>query len=162
MYEGTSLRMSPIEQRVHNFLSILRHCQRLGMAVERADERGLTLKLPYSDAIVGNPVTGVVHGGAITTLMDTCCGISTVCFLPEFEICPTLDLRIDYMHPATPGKSIYGFAECYRLTSTIIFTRGVAYHDTPEEPIAHVVGTFMRMGKPGRNGMLATIDGGAA
>lgn len=139
--------MSEIELRARNFLSALRHCQHLQMTVEHADEQGLIIKLPYSDAIVGNPVTGVIHGGAITTLMDTCCGISTVCYLPEFEICPTLDLRIDYMHPAAPGKAIFGFAECYRVTPAVIFTRGVAYQDDRSEPIAHVVGTFMRMGK---------------
>tara|TARA_B100000674_G_scaffold152135_1_gene121250 strand:- start:1159 stop:1626 length:468 start_codon:yes stop_codon:yes gene_type:complete len=139
--------MSEIELRARNFLSVLRHCQHLQMTVERADEDGLVLRLPYSDQIVGNPVTGVIHGGAITTLMDTCCGISTVCYLPEFEICPTLDLRIDYMHPAEPGKQIFGFAECYRVTPTVIFTRGIAYQDDREQPIAHVVGTFMRMGK---------------
>ncbi|WP_185268075.1 PaaI family thioesterase [Halopseudomonas xiamenensis] len=136
-----------IEQRARNFLSVLRHCQVLGMTVEQADESGLVIKLPYSEFIVGNPVTGVVHGGAITTLMDSCCGISTVCYLDEFEICPTLDLRIDYMHPAEPGVPIFGFAECYRVTPTIIFTRGVAYQNSREEPLAHVVGTFMRMGK---------------
>ncbi len=139
--------MSEIELRARNFLSVLRHCQHLQMTVERADEDGLVLRLPYSDQIVGNPVTGVIHGGAITTLMDTCCGISTVCYLPEFEICPPLDLRIDYMHPAEPGKPIFGFAECYRVTPTVIFTRGIAYQDDREQPIAHVVGTFMRMGK---------------
>lgn len=135
-----------IEQRAESFLSVLRHCQLLGMTVEQADEKGLTLKLPYSEQIVGNPVTGVVHGGAITTLLDTCCGISTVCYLDDFEICPTLDLRIDYMSPAEPGKPIYGFAECYRVTSTVIFTRGFAYQDRRDEPLAHVVGAFMRMG----------------
>ncbi|PKM04788.1 MAG: thioesterase [Gammaproteobacteria bacterium HGW-Gammaproteobacteria-6] len=155
--------MSNIEERARSFLSVLRHCQTLGMSVERADEGGLLLKLPYSPGIIGNPVTGVVHGGAITTLMDTCCGISTVCYLPEFEICPTLDLRIDYMHPAKPGKTIYGFAECYRVTQTVIFTRGIAFQDNRDEPIAHVVGTFMRMGKPTASGQLArTIDGDKA
>lgn len=134
-------------QRAERFLSALRHCQVLGMKVESATERGLTLRLPYSEKIIGNPETGVIHGGAITTLMDTTCGISTVCFLPDFEVCPTLDLRIDYMHPADPRKDIFGFAECYRVTPTVIFTRGIAYQDDPEQPIAHAVGTFMRMGK---------------
>ena len=67
--------------------------------------------------------------------------------LPEFEICPTLDLRIDHMHAAEPGKDVYGFAECYRVTPNVIFTRGYAYQDDPSQPIAHVVGAFMRMGK---------------
>lgn len=136
-----------IRQRAEQFLSMLRHCQALGMRVHQAASSGLTLCLPYSPQIVGNPDTGGVHGGAITTLMDTTCGISTVCVLPEFEICPTLDLRIDYMHAAEPDKDIYGFAECYRVTPTVIFTRGVAYQDDPQQPIAHVVGAFMRMGK---------------
>ncbi|MEH6500917.1 MAG: PaaI family thioesterase [Pseudoalteromonas distincta] len=155
--------MNNVHERARSFLSVLRHCQMLGMTVEQADEQGLIIKLPYSAAIIGNPVSGVVHGGAITTLMDTCCGISTVCYLPEFEICPTLDLRIDYMHPAEPGKAIYGFAECYRITPTVIFTRGVAYQDDREQPIAHVVGTFMRMGKPDAKGQLSRkIDGEAS
>ncbi|WP_171499632.1 PaaI family thioesterase, partial [Acinetobacter guerrae] len=91
---------------------------------------------------------------------DTTCGISTVCVLPSFEICPTLDLRIDYMHPAEPNKDVYGFAECYRVTPNVIFTRGYAYQDDPEQPIAHVVGAFMRMGKAigGKTGK----SGGAA
>jgi uncharacterized protein (TIGR00369 family) len=139
---------SPILERAQRFLSVLRHCQVLGMGVHSAAPEGLILRLPYSPQIVGNPDTGVIHGGAITTLMDTTCGISTVCVLPEFEICPTLDLRIDYMRPAEPNKDVFGFAECYRVTENIIFTRGYAYQDNPDEPIAHVVGAFMRMGKP--------------
>ncbi len=51
------------------------------------------------------------------------------------------------MHPAEPGHDIFGFAECYRVTPTVIFTRGVAYQRDINEPIAHAVGTFMRMGK---------------
>lgn len=152
---------NPLLERAHRFLSALRHCQLLGISAHAADASGLTLRLPYSEAIVGNPETGVIHGGAITTLMDTTCGISTVCVLPQFEICPTLDLRIDYMHPAQPHKDVYGFAECYRVTPNIIFTRGYAYQDDPSEPIAHVVGTFMRMGKAVSAGSVKRdVDGG--
>jgi uncharacterized protein (TIGR00369 family) len=154
--------MGSIEERARSFLGVLRHCKVLNLSVEQADESGLLLRLPYDRRIVGNPVTGVVHGGAITTLMDTCCGISTVCFLPAFEICPTLDLRVDYMRPAEPDRDIFGFAECYRITPTVIFTRGVAYQRSREEPIAHVVGAFMRMGQPdGKGGIVREIDGGA-
>lgn len=136
-----------ILEQAQRFLAALRHCQVLGLQVHDASPLGLTLRLPYSRQIVADPESGVIHGGAITTLMDTTCGISTVCALAEFEVCPTLDLRIDYMHPAEPNKDVFGFAECYRVTPNIIFTRGYAYQDDPAQPIAHVVGTFMRMGK---------------
>ncbi|MGP6433755.1 MULTISPECIES: PaaI family thioesterase [Pseudomonas] len=152
---------NPVFERATRFLSALRHCQVLGLKVHSASSEGLTVVLPYSEQIVGNPLTGVIHGGAITSLMDTACGMSTLCVLPEFEVCPTLDLRIDYMHAAEPHKDVYGFAQCYRVTTDVIFARGFAYQDDPEQPIAHVVGTFMRMGKglKGTKGFGGAIKG---
>ncbi len=137
----------PVFERAARFLSALKHCQVLGLKLHSASHEGLTVVLPYSPQIVGNPLTGVIHGGALTTLMDTACGMSTLCVLPQFEVCPTLDLRIDYMHAAEPGKDVYGFAQCYRVTPDVIFARGFAYQDDPEQPVAHVMGTFMRLGQ---------------
>ncbi len=148
--------------RAERFLSVLRHCQKLGMRVHHADADGMTLQLPYSPQIVGNPENGTVHGGVLTTLMDTTCGMATLCVLPEFEVCPTLDLRIDYMRVGEPDKDIFGFAQCYRVTRDVIFTRGFAYQDDPDQPIAQVVGTFMRLGKSIKVGVgapLATLGG---
>ena len=133
---------SPVLERAQRFLSALRHCQVLGMQVQAASAEGLTLRLPYSQHIVGNPDSGVIHGGAITTLMDTTCGISTVCVLPEFEICPTLDLRIDYMRAATPGQRITARAECYHMTRSVAFLRAVALDEDEANPVAAATGAF--------------------
>lgn len=138
---------STLMAMAERFLSALKHCQLLQMRVVQTNADGMTLVLPWSAAIVGNPQTGAVHGGALTTLMDTTCGMATLCVLPRFEVCPTLDLRIDYMHPAKAGKDIYGHAQCYRVTRDVIFTRGTAYQDDPAQPICQVVGTFMRLGQ---------------
>ena len=154
---------TPLMAMAERFLSALKHCQVLQMRVHHADADGMTLVLPWSPAIVGNPQNGAVHGGVLTTLMDTTCGMATLCALPRFEVCPTLDLRIDYMHPAEPHKDVYGFAECYRVTPNVIFTRGFAYQDDPGQPIAHVVGAFMRMGGSARAGAARpAAQGGAA
>ncbi|MFO2464910.1 PaaI family thioesterase [Pseudomonas sp. 15FMM2] len=150
-----------ILERSVRFVSALRHCQVLGIQVHDAGSDGMTLLLPYSLDIVADLQTGVIHGGALTSLMDTACGMATLCVLPEFEVCPTLDLRIDYMHQAEPHKTVFGFAQCYRVTKDVIFTRGYAYQDDPQQPIAHVVGTFMRMGKrlKGTQGLGSVIKG---
>ncbi|MDB1110261.1 PaaI family thioesterase [Pseudomonas extremaustralis] len=155
---------NPLLARATRFVSALRHCQVLGIAAHYADEEGITLVMPYASHLVGDPSTGVIHGGALTSLMDTACGMATLCVLPEFEVCPTLDLRVDYMHPAEPHKPVYGFAQCYRVTTDVIFTRGFAYQDDRQQPIAHVVGAFMRMGKrlKGTQGLGETIKGGQA
>ena len=69
-----------------------------------------------------------------------------ICGLDEFELCPTLDLRVDYMRPAEPRKPVYARAETYKITRNIIFTRCEAYQEWGET-IANCVGTFMRIGK---------------
>ncbi|SFR37691.1 uncharacterized domain 1-containing protein [Marinobacter gudaonensis] len=134
------------KQRVSRFIETLNQARALGLSVTEASEGGLTLCLPYSDGIIGNPETGVIHGGAITTLMDTASGSVILCSLDDFELCPTLDLRVDYMRPAHPHKPVYARAETYRVTSNIIFTRCEAYQEGGET-IANCVATFMRIGK---------------
>ena len=115
------------------------------MRAVEASEGSLTLELPYSDKIVGDPVAGVIAGGALTTLMDSASGLVIQTVVDKLEPCPTLDLRIDYMRPATPGLSVFGQAEVYRVTRNIMFVRGMAYQDNPDEPVAHCVATFARI-----------------
>lgn len=132
--------------RVRRFIDTLNQGRELGLTVTSAKEGQLILCLPYSDRIIGNPDTGVIHGGAITTLMDTASGSVIMCSLDDFELCPTLDLRVDYMRPAAPHKPVYARAETYKVTRNIIFTRCEAFQE-PGETIANCVGTFMRIGK---------------
>ncbi|QEL55265.1 PaaI family thioesterase [Chromobacterium paludis] len=120
------------------------HCATLGFEYVGTDGRKPTLRLGWREDLVGNPATGILHGGVITSLVDTCSAIAVTANLPEVETIATLDLRIDYLKSATPGKAIYCRAECYRLASQIAFTRAVCYHDDPADPIAHGVATFMR------------------
>ncbi len=137
-----------LEQTIFEVVTILPHCQALNITAHEIKGTLLTLKLPYDARIVGNPETGVIHGGALTALMDTACGFAALLKLEEFAVCPTIDLRIDYMMAATPGKDVYGSGEIYRMTSNVLFARGVAYHEGDEaNPIAHCVATFMRMEK---------------
>ncbi|GHD73055.1 PaaI family thioesterase [Vogesella fluminis] len=124
------------------------HCVTLGMQYLGSVGRKPTLKVDWRDDLVGNPASGVLHGGVITSIVDTCSAIAVIAHMTELETIATLDLRIDYLKAATPGKAIYCTAECYRLASQIAFTRAVCYHDSPDDPIAHGVATFMRDSNP--------------
>lgn len=145
--ENPEVNPLELERLLRRFLEGVRHSMVLGMELVSVEPRGLILKLPYSDKIVGNPETGVIHGGAITTLMDQACGLAVaVVMAPEYDITPTIDLRIDYMRPAEPGKDVFAFVEGYRKTRQVVFTRGVAYQESRDKPIAHCVANFTRMG----------------
>jgi uncharacterized protein (TIGR00369 family) len=119
------------------------HNHALGIRVIKVSRAEALFELPYDARLVGNPDTGTLHGGAITALLDGCSGAAVFAALTEFVPIATLDLRIDYLKPAEPGKSVIGKATCYKLTRNVAFTRAVAYQGDPDDVIAHSVGTFM-------------------
>jgi uncharacterized protein (TIGR00369 family) len=126
------------------------HNLALGIRVIDVTNTEASFELPYDPKLVGNPDTGTLHGGAITALLDACCGAAVFAALPSLVPIATLDLRIDYLKPAEPGKSVIGKATCYKMTRNVAFTRGVAYQGDPSNAIAHSVGTFMLSTKLGR------------
>lgn len=126
-------------------LTKVRHCQAIGLRAVEATPRHVLLELPYDTRLIGDPETGVIHGGALTVLMDTACGLAAQLSLEHIEICPTLDLRIDYMTAAQPRQSVFGHAEVYRVTDNVIFARGTAWQSGEQRTIAHCVATFMRL-----------------
>jgi len=131
------------------FVDHIPHNRALGLQVLEFRRAEAVFLLPYDEKLVGNPDTGVLHGGAITALLDACSGASVFAALTELTPIATLDLRIDYLRGGDPGRDIRCHASCYRLTRNVAFTRAVAYHDDESDPIATSMGTFMLGTKPG-------------
>ena len=115
----------------------------IGMRQHRAEDGVAVLSVPYDERLVGDPETGVLHGGVVTALLDTACGWAVMVADPALRGTATLDLRIDYMRPATAGETVFASAECYRLTRSIGFARAVAYHKEGDEPVATAQGAFI-------------------
>ena len=118
------------------------HCGELGVRLVDVGPGSMTMALDYQERFVGNPETGVLHGGIITTLVDTVSGMSVYAALGKLVAVATLDLRIDYLKPAMPHMPLIAHAECYKTTRQIAFTRCTAYHQA-DDPVATCVGTFM-------------------
>lgn len=125
------------------FTQFVPHNHALGLKLEDYGDGVAIFRLPYADHLVGNPETGVLHGGVITTLLDATAGASV--FMKTWKPTPiaTLDLRIDYLKPATVPLDVRAKATCYKLTRSVAFVRAIAYHDDEDDPIASAAGTFM-------------------
>lgn len=120
--------------------------------VDAADEGWAVLRLPYRAELVGNPETGVLHGGMITSLIDACCGVAVFLKTQFQSRVATLDLRIDYLRPARPPEDVLARAECYKLTRHVAFVRALAHHGDPADPIASASGTFVIFERGKRHG----------
>lgn len=103
------------------------------------------MSVPWRADLVGDPQSGVIAGGVITTLLDQVCGMAVSSLgLQENRVggLATLDLRIDYMRGAIPGREIIGRAHCYKLTGAIGFVRAAAFEDDEADPIATAQAAF--------------------
>ena len=115
----------------------------LGLTYQDHGEGWLEVALPWRAELVGVAETGVLASGPIISLMDIATSMAVWTLAKRFVPHATLDLRVDYMRAAVPGRTVIGHGECYKLTRTIAFIRGTAHDGDPDDPVAHVAGTFM-------------------
>lgn len=133
-----------LKQRCQRFLEAQPHIRKLKLAVDSAEQSKVRIVLPVQDSLFSSEVNTYLHGGVLTTMVDHASSAATLCALEEFELCPTLDLRIDHMSRPAQDKPLFVEAECYRITRTVLFTRATVYQHSTEQPIAYGMATFMR------------------
>lgn len=136
------------------FLRFLPHVKALGIGFHGFGDNWAELALPYAEHLVAYPgddgMPGIIASGAIFSLMDTVGGMSVVARSKRMVRMATLDLRIDYLRAAEPGRDIFAEAHCYKVTRSVAFVRAVAFEDSPENPVANATAAFMIASNGGR------------
>lgn len=119
------------------------HGAAVGISYHAHGEDWVELALPWRAELVGMPETQILASGPIVSLMDMATSLAVWTKLGAFRPQATLDLRVDYLRPATPGRTVIGRGSCYRITRSIAFVRGIAHDGDPDDPVANVTGTFI-------------------
>ena len=127
-----------------HFADSIPHVREIGLRITELSAQGARVELPYRPEWLGDTQRGLIHTGIITTVVDSVSGLAVLAAQTEMQSIATLDLRMDYLRPALPEKTLICHAECYRLTRSIAFVRASAWQDSEAEPVAVSQSTFMR------------------
>jgi uncharacterized protein (TIGR00369 family) len=122
----------------------------LGLRTIEISDARVVMTAPYREDLIGNPATGVIAGGVVTTMLDHASGQAVYAALKAPDTIATLDLRIDYMRRAEPGRDLFVEAHCYRVTHAIAFVRAVAYDADKADPVATAQSAFMLNSSAGK------------
>ena len=114
----------------------------LNLKLEDIGENFAKIRIPFNPEFIGNPVKKSIHGGVISAAMDVVGGAAGMTTLTNSEdTIATIDLRIDYIQPGQP-KDIITEGHIVKSGHRVIFTRMIAYHDDPNDPIAEGRGVY--------------------
>lgn len=130
----------PRTDLARRFVEALPFSAALGLRLVAAGPGRAEVDLPWDDGLVGDAESGVIHGGAVFALMDTCAGTAVFAHPDAPAATATLGLRIDYFRAAHPGQAIRAVAEVVHMGRSVAFVRASAAD--ADGAFATATGTF--------------------
>jgi len=107
----------------------------------------LTLILPYSPHIIGNPMLKALHGGAVGAFLETA-AIVQLWLMGEPKPLPKpIGINLDYLRRGYP-KDTFARAVVAKQGSRVANVRVRAWQDRYDEPISILHGHFLLASNP--------------
>lgn len=133
-------RQTP-QERVAAAIARIPYAGFLGVRAElKGDE--LTLVLPYSEHLVGNPLLPALHGGVVGALMELT-AITQLAIASKSEKSPkTIDIGVDYLRSGRPVDT-YARARVVKIGRRIANVQAEAWQGQRNKPIAAMHGHFL-------------------
>jgi uncharacterized protein (TIGR00369 family) len=129
-----------LEDRLQATLASMPYAQFLGLRASLAGDE-MTLILPYSEHLIGNPLVPAIHGGVLGALLE-------ITALAQLSIAQGLarrprpiDVAIDYLRSGRPVET-YARAKVRRLGRRVANVQAEAWQEARERPIASLHGHF--------------------
>jgi uncharacterized protein (TIGR00369 family) len=101
----------------------------VGIQGESASAGRAVLVLPVRPEHVGDPRRPALHGGVLSTLIDTAGGVAAWSALEPHETVSTVDLRVDYLEPASTEAPLRAEAELVRKGNRVCHVRVAVTQD---------------------------------
>ena len=114
----------------------------LGMKVVLLEPGRAILELPFRPEFIGDPIRPALHGGVLSTLIDTCGGAAVWTELGTEDRVSTIDLRVDYLRPGR-SEALRVEGRVVRSGNRVAVVDLGAYHPgAPDQVVATGKGVY--------------------
>ncbi len=108
----------------------------LGVRVAELARGYARMEIPFKPELIGDPFRPAIHGGVLSTLIDTCGGAAAFTMITPPETVSTIDLRVDYLRPGEQ-KTLVCESTVSRMGNRVASVDGKIYPpDAPDRLIA--------------------------
>ena len=111
-----------------------------GIEVDEITQDGSMMSMPCVPDVCDRD--GVLHRGAIATLLDTACGLSIFVRLGDMRPIATIDLRVDFITMPNRGEGVFCNVTCFAVEGNVAYVRGEAFGSVGGNLLASVSGSF--------------------
>ena len=97
----------------------------LGLKLESVEHGRAALRIEFQEQLIGNFMARILHGGVISTVLDTAGGLSVLSMLDVAQQrrgIGTVDMRVDFLRPGK-GRHFVGRSEVIRPGRILVSTR---------------------------------------
>jgi len=124
---------------IENLIPLHRY---LGFELLEVSDGFARIKVPFKEELIGNPRIRALHGGIISTAMDSVGGAAAMTTLVSSDDrLSTIDIRVDYLRPGN-AKDLIVEGNIVRSGNRIVVTSMKAYHAGSEKIIAVGKGVY--------------------
>jgi uncharacterized protein (TIGR00369 family) len=129
------------QERLTAALARIPYATFLGVRAElKGDE--LTLVLPFSDHLVGNPLLPALHGGVVGALMELTAITQLAIASKSAVFRKTIDVGFDYLRSGKPVDT-FARAKVIKIGRRIANVQAEAWQGERGQPIAAMHGHFL-------------------
>ena len=140
---------SDYEDRVRSSFSQQSLMNLIGAELLKVVPGQVEIQIPFRNDLTQQH--GFLHGGIVTTILDSACGYAAFSLMPADASVLTIEFKVNFMSPAK-GKSFLASGKVLKPGRTITVCSGEVYSLSEEEPklVAAMTATMMMLqGRPG-------------
>ena len=128
-------------KRISKALDDVPYAKLLEIKLAEIDSGTATLKMPVRKKLTQNH--GVVHGGAMASLIDSATAFAIISLLEPQEKVTTVDLTISYLRPVTKG-TLHCAAKVVRSGRRLLVVSAEVFDDS-QKLVATALSTYIRI-----------------